>query len=133
VIHLSTSAERAGEASCCLLDEWQRLLEVPLTTEEISLALAKFRGLEAMGRQTCGQIAERWALLLSHGLPTDHIERSMERARQLDGTALQAAARRWLRQPRLSLVGPAAAIEAAQAAWGRHPLSTDPVLPATAG
>ncbi len=133
VIHLSTSAERAEEATSCLLDEWQRLLETPLTAEELGLALAKFRGLEAMGRQTCGQIAERWALLLGHGLPVDHLEHGLERARWLRATDLQAAACRWLQEPRLSLVGPSTAVTAATAAWRRHPLSAGPYPPGTAG
>jgi zinc protease len=133
VIHLSTSAERAAEATSCLLDEWQRLRETPLTAAELGLALAKFRGMEAMGRQTCGQIAERWALLVGHGLPIDHLEHSLERAHQLQASDLQAAARRWLREPRLSLVGPAAAVTAAAEAWRRHPLSAEPSPPATAG
>jgi predicted Zn-dependent peptidase len=132
VIHLSTSAERAAEATSCLLDEWQRLLETPLSDEELGLALAKFRGLEAMGRQTCGQIAERWALLLGHGLPIDHLAHCLESAHELQASDLQAAARRWLREPRLSLVGPSAAVTAAAAAWRRHPLSAGPYPPGPA-
>ena len=36
---------------------------------------------------------------------------------------LLAAARQWLPQPQLSLVGPAEAIRTAEQAWQRHPLS----------
>jgi hypothetical protein len=50
VFHLSSSAERAFEATSELLNEWQRLLEQPLSREELALAQAKFRGQEAMGR-----------------------------------------------------------------------------------
>ncbi|MFM7264527.1 MAG: M16 family metallopeptidase, partial [Cyanobium sp.] len=125
VMHLSTSADRAEEATACLLDEWQRLLETPLSEEERSLALAKVRGQEAMGRQTCGQIADRLALLLSHGLPLDHVERSLERAERLAGADLLAAAQHWLPRPCLSLVGPEAAVAAAERAWHQHPLSRD--------
>jgi predicted Zn-dependent peptidase len=117
VMHLSTSVERAGEATTCLLEEWQRLLEEPLDRESLALARAKFVGQDAMGRQTCGQIAERLALVLSHGLGADHVERCLERAPSLDGAELQRVARRWLGQPRLSLVGPAQALEAARRAW----------------
>ncbi|MCX5941902.1 MAG: pitrilysin family protein, partial [Cyanobacteria bacterium] len=52
VFHLSSSAERAFEATNELLNEWQRLLAQPLTGDELALARAKFRGQEAMGRQT---------------------------------------------------------------------------------
>ena len=125
VMHLSTSADRAEEATACLLDEWQRLLETPLAEEERLLALAKVRGQEAMGRQTCGQIADRLALLVSHGLPLDHVERTLARAERLAGDELLAAAQRWLRRPCLSLVGPEGAVAAAERAWRQHPLSRD--------
>ena len=122
VLHLSTSSDRAAEATTCLLDEWQRLHEELLTEEERELALAKLVGQEAMGRQTCSQIAERDALVLSHGLPGDHVERMLVQAPALDAEELRAAARRCLAPPCLSLVGPAAALDAASAAWERHPL-----------
>ncbi|QPN66155.1 pitrilysin family protein [Synechococcus sp. CBW1006] len=124
VFHLSTSADRAADACRSLLDEWQRLLEHPLDAEELELALAKFRGQDAMGRQTCGQIADRLALVLGHGLPTDYVDQALERAGQFDGAALQAAAQRCLRRPHLSLCGPTAALEGAAAVWTAHPLST---------
>jgi len=117
VMHLSTSADRAEEATACLLEEWQRLLEDPLDSAALELARAKYIGQDAMGRQTCAQIAERLALVLSHGLPSDHVERCLARAADLDGAALQQAARRWLPQASLSLVGPASALAPATAAW----------------
>jgi predicted Zn-dependent peptidase len=123
VLHLSTSAERAEEATSCLLDEWQRLGEELLSEEERQLALAKLVGQEAMGRQTCSQIAERDALVLSHGLPVDHVERMLAEAAVLDALALRSAARRRLGPPCLSLVGPAGALVAARDAWERHPLA----------
>jgi zinc protease len=123
VLHLSTSAERAGEACVCLLDEWMRVLSQPLSPGELELARAKHRGQEAMARQTCSQIADRRALLLSHGLPVDQFERDLARVGQLQAMDLLAAARQWLPQPQLSLVGPAEAIRTAEQAWQRHPLS----------
>jgi zinc protease len=123
VLHLSTSADRAEEACRCLLDEWRRVMEQPLSEDEWRLALAKHRGQDAMARQTCSQIAERQALLLSQGLATDHLERCLERAEHLTPQVLCEAARHWLRGPSLSLVGPAAAIAAATTAWQSHHLS----------
>ena len=52
------------------------------------------------------QIADRLALLVSHGLPLDHVERTLARAERLAGDELLAAAQRWLRRPCLSLVKP---------------------------
>ncbi len=123
VMHLSTSAERAAEATTCLLDEWQRLLEEPLDEGSRLLALAKYQGQDAMGRQTCSQIAERQALVLSHGLPADHVRQVMERAPGLGAEDLRAAARRWLQSSSLSLVGPAPALDQAHQAWLNHGLS----------
>ncbi|MFS6827658.1 M16 family metallopeptidase [Cyanobium sp. ATX-6F1] len=121
VFHLSSSAERAEEATTRLLDEWQRLLEVPLSLEELTLAQAKFRGQEALGRQTCSQIADRHALLLSHGLDWDYADGALVQSRELTPADLLAAAQRWLGAPALSLCGPAKALEAAAASWRRHP------------
>jgi zinc protease len=123
VVHLSTSAERAEEATTCLLEEWRAPLEEAISAEALALALAKYRGQDAMGRQTCSQLAERLALVLSHGLPADELELQLERAARLTPEDLLSAAGRWLRTPSLSLVGPAPALEAAGAAWSRHPLS----------
>lgn len=121
--HLSSSADRAGEATTALLAEWQRLLEQPLSAEELALAKAKYRGQDAMGRQTCGQIADRQALVLGHGLGRSYVQESLERAQQLDADTLLAAAQRRLAAPALSLCGPAGALVAAEQAWKRHPLS----------
>ena len=123
VMHLSSSIERAAEATACLLEEWQRLHDCPLGEDELALALAKLRGQDAMGRQTCAQIAERMALLLGQGLPSDQVERTLARAGQLTPADLQQAARRWLLRPSLSLVGPADALQQAEAIWNRHPLA----------
>jgi predicted Zn-dependent peptidase len=115
--HLSTSAERAAEATNCLLQEWRRLLEEPLSDGELALAKARFRGQDALGRQTCGQVADRQALLLGYGLGEDHVQACLDRAAQLDGQALQSAAQRWLAEPRLSLCGPGPALKAAERSW----------------
>lgn len=126
VMHLSTSADRAEEATDCLLQEWQRVAQQPLQEAELALALAKYRGQDAMGRQTCSQLAERLALVLSHGLPIDHVERCLQQAEQLSAEAIRQAAATWLTQPSLSLVGPAAALSAASKAWQAHPLGRQP-------
>lgn len=121
--HLSCSAERAAEATTALLDEWDRTLAQPLSEIELALAKAKYRGQDAMGRQTCGQIADRQALVLGHGLGWNYIAECLARAERLTGLELLQAARRSLAAPCLSLCGPGAALEAAERAWRDHPLS----------
>ena len=123
VFHLSSSSDRAAEACRELLNEWQRLLEQPISSEELELALAKFRGQEALGRQTSSQLADRHALVLGHGLPFDFADRCLQEAEQLSPQDLQEAARQLLSRPSLSLCGPRSALEAAEAVWNRHPLS----------
>ncbi|MFZ9463336.1 MAG: M16 family metallopeptidase, partial [Vulcanococcus sp.] len=123
VFHLSSSSERAGEATAELLQEWQRLLDEPLSQAELDLALAKFRGQEALGRQTCSQLADRLALVLGHGLPPDFADQCLEQAAQLTPADLQQAAQALLTRPSLSLCGPAEALQAGERVWNRHPLS----------
>ena len=123
VFHLSSSADRAEEACARLLEEWERLSTVPLTPSELSLARAKFRGQEAMGRQTCGQIADRQALLLAHGLPSDHADACLKAIDQLEADTLLRVANAHLRQPRLSLCGPQSALRKASRVWNKHELS----------
>ena len=123
VFHLSSSTDRAAEACRSLLDEWQRLLEQPISAEELQLAVAKFRGQEALGRQTSSQLADRLALVLGHGLPADFADRCLEQAEQLSPDDLLQAARALLRRPSLSLCGPQQALEAAERVWHSHPLS----------
>jgi len=122
VFHLSSSSDRAPQAAAALLAEWQRLLETPLTEEELQLAKAKFRGQEAMGRQTSSQLADRLALVLGHGLPEDFADRCLVEADQLGAGALQAVARELLARPHFSLCGPASALKVAERVWQRHPL-----------
>lgn len=123
VFHMASSAERARQATAELLSEWQRLLEEPLRDDELTLALAKFRGQEALGRQTCGQIADRYALVLGHGLEPGFVEHSLIAADQLRGSDLLATARRQLAAPHLTVCGPAEALAAAEQVWNQHPLS----------
>ena len=123
VWHLSTSADRAAQACTALLDEWQQLRQQALDHEALALAQAKYLGQEAFGRQTCGQVADRQALLLGFGLPQDFVEQCLQQARSFDAATLQAVAQRQLGTPCLSLCGPAAGLQAAEAAWNRHELS----------
>ena len=115
--HLSSSADRAREACDCLLEEWQRMLETPLDPSALALAKAKYIGQDAMGRQTCGQIADRQALVLGHGLGANYIEATLALAHQLTSDDLVGAAQRWLQQPALSVCGPGDAITGASDAW----------------
>ena len=123
VFHLSSSSERAEEATRELLNEWLRLLEEPISDAQLQLAKAKFKGQEALGRQTCSQVADRHALVLGHGLPFDFADRCLLEAEALTPNDLHQAAQALLQGPSLSLCGPQDAIEAATAVWTGHPLN----------
>ena len=123
VFHLSSSSERAEEATRELLNEWLRLLEEPISDAQLQLAKAKFTGQEALGRQTCSQVADRHALVLGHGLPFDFADRCLLEAEALTPNDLHQAAQALLQGPSLSLCGPQDAIEAATAVWTGHPLN----------
>ncbi len=123
VFHLSTSSDRAAQATRELLAEWQRLLDQAITADDLQLALAKFRGQEALGRQTSSQLADRHALVLGHGLPFNFADRCLEEAAELTTDHLLQAARELLTAPSLSLCGPRTAITQAEAVWQSHSLS----------
>ena len=123
MFHLSSGSDRAAEATAELIQEWQRLLQEPISQTELELALAKFRGQEALGRQTSSQLADRHALVLGHGLPFDFADRCLEEATVLTPADLQAAAQTLLAAPSLSLCGPASALQAAETVWQRQGFS----------
>lgn len=123
VFHLSTSSDRATEATEQLLKEWRRLLERTIHRDDLELALAKFRGQEALGRQTSSQIADRHALVLGHGLPFAFADQSLMEAADLTPEDLLDAAQLLLRAPSLSLCGPPSALKQAEAVWHRHGFS----------
>jgi predicted Zn-dependent peptidase len=123
VFHLSTSSDRAAEATEQLLVEWRRLLDAPIQRSDLELALAKFRGQEALGRQTSSQIADRHALVLGHGLPFNFADQSLMEAAELTPEHLLHAAQQLLAAPSLSLCGPASALSQAEAAWQRQGFS----------
>ena len=89
----------------------------------LALALAKFRGQEALGRQTCSQLADRLALMLGHGLPADFADRCLEEASQLTPAVLHDVAQQLLAKPSLSLCGPTEALNQGEAIWQQHQLS----------
>jgi predicted Zn-dependent peptidase len=92
-----------------------------LSAPELALAKAKYRGQDAMGRQTCGQIADRQAMVLGHGLGWSYADEALERAGSLDPDSLHVVARQLLSRPSLSLCGPPQALRAAGKVWWAHP------------
>ena len=115
--HLSTSPDRALEALDVLLTQWHQLLAVPLSAAELQLARAKLVGQELMSLQTSLQVAESMALLRGHQLELDFREQQQQRLAQLTAADCSIAARRWLTQPHLAVVGPPALEDALHQHW----------------
>ncbi len=127
--HLSTSADQAASALEALVEEWQRLLNEPITANQLELAKAKLRGQEAMGRQTGAQRVERHAFCLGYGLPTNFHAQAMEQLDSISSDGLQHVAQRWLQQPCLSGSGPASSLRRVEQLWDQR-LRTSPSLAA---
>ena len=123
--HMSSGTERAGEAVSALWEEWQRLLDQPLTGKELGLAKAKLAGQEAMGQMTTAQVSDRIALLAGHGLSHRYPEQTLDTVERLTGKDCLAAARRHLSDPRLAAVGPGTAERSVRQHWNRDRSAMD--------
>jgi len=120
LLHASSSADRAELALTLLLDSWRELSERELTTAEMDLARAKYRGQMAHASQTASQRADRSAQLHGLGLADDHDQRCLGRVETLTPKHLREAAERWLKQPRLSLCGPPSTLSRLESLWERR-------------
>lgn len=118
VFHASTSEEKAEISLKLLLESWQDMSKVKLSSEEMALAKAKFRGSLAHSTQTTGQRAERRAQLRALGLADDQDLRDLEAIDSLKSQDLQQAACTHLNSPLLSLCGPQKTIESLGHLWG---------------
>ena len=124
VLHASSSADRAELALTLLLDSWDELSDRDLTSDELELARAKYRGQVAHASQTASQRAERSAQLQGLGLPDDHDQQCLNKLEALTPADLRQAARRWLNQPELSLCGPGSILKRLESLWQRRQSAT---------
>ena len=115
--HLSCGIDRATEALNAFLGEWRRLIEQPISAAELNLAVAKIKGQEALSCETLSQRADRLAALLSYGLPKNHSELCLKKLPDISPAELQQAAKRLLQNPKLSVCGPAAALNDLKHQW----------------
>ena len=124
VMHAATGVERARLSLELLMRSWDELLDTVIAQSDLDLAKAKVKGQWAHASQTTGQRAERRAQLCALGLPEDHDRRCLEQLDGLSGSALQAVAQTHLRQPILSLCGPASSLSMLQSVWDDGPLAS---------
>ena len=111
-VYLGTAPDNTAIAKAGLQEECDRLREVLLTPEELQTAKNKLLGQYALGKQTSSQIAQvlGWYEIL--GLGIDFDSQFQQNIAAITAEQIQAAAQHYLTQPYVSLVGPAAFVDA---------------------
>ena len=115
VAYIGTAPQNLPVALAGLQSEIARLTTTPLTAEELQISKNKILGQYALGKQTNGQIAQTfgWYEVLGLGMEFDQEFQRAIAAVTLED--VQAAAQRWLVEQSVSILGPAAAVEALKA------------------
>lgn len=114
-VYLGTAPGNTALALDSLQAEMDRLWAAPLPEEELAVAKSKLLGQYALGKQTSAQIAHLlgWYETLGLGLGFDQAFQAA--VASVTPEMAHAAACRYLRQPWISLVGPAGAVESLRA------------------
>ncbi len=115
VAYIGTAPQNLPVALAGLQSEIARLTTTPLTAEELQISKNKILGQYALGKQTNGQIAQTfgWYEVLGLGMEFDQDFQQAIAAVTLED--VQAAAQRWLVEQSVSILGPAAAVDALKA------------------
>ncbi|WP_414404676.1 M16 family metallopeptidase [Synechococcus sp. OH30] len=110
VAYLGTAAENTPVALERLQAEIQRLHDTLLSSEEVEMAQRKLLGQYALSKQTNAQVAQLagWYEILGLGMEFD--QQYLQRVRQLTPAHLQQAAKTYLVNPAIALVGPEEAL-----------------------
>jgi len=110
VAYLGTAAENTPVALERLQAEIRRLHDTLLSGEEVEMAQRKLLGQYALSKQTNAQVAQLagWYEILGLGMEFD--QQYLQRVRQLTPAHLHQAAKTYLLNPAIALVGPEAAL-----------------------
>ncbi|MFS8904269.1 M16 family metallopeptidase [Synechococcus sp. H60.4] len=110
VAYLGTAAENTPVALERLQAEIQRLHDTLLSSEEVGMAQRKLLGQYALSKQTNAQVAQLagWYEILGLGMEFD--QQYLQSVRQLTPAHLQQAAKTYLVNPAIALVGPEEAL-----------------------
>ncbi len=108
--YLGTAAENTPVVLERLQAEIQRLHDTLLSSEEVGMAQRKLLGQYALSKQTNAQVAQLagWYEILGLGMEFD--QQYLQRVRQLTPAHLQQAAKTYLVNPAIALVGPEEAL-----------------------
>lgn len=110
ITYMGTAPQNTQLALEGLRSEVERLLDVPLTPEELQTAKNKLLGQYALGKQTNAQIAQLYGWYEMLGLGIEFDRGFVEAITAVTAESAQASARRYLSQPYISLVGPESAV-----------------------
>lgn len=111
VVYMGTAPENTAIALEGLKAEVDRLRTHPFSPETLQAAKDKILGQHALGKQTNAQIAQTFGWYETLGLGIDFDAQFQAQVRAVTLEAIQAAADRYLVEPYLSLVGPAAVVK----------------------
>jgi predicted Zn-dependent peptidase len=111
VIYMGTAPQNTAIAIDGLRTEAERLCDTELTSEELQAAKNKLLGQYALGKQTNAEMAQLfgWYETLDLGIEFD--ERFQNEISMITPKIVLEVANQYLKQPYLSLVGPAAVLE----------------------
>ncbi len=106
VVYIGTAPDNTAIALAGLRSEIQRLVEQPLSEEEIETAKNKILGQYALGKQTNSQIAQVYGWYETIGVGIDFDQKFIRDTSLVTVEDVLAAANSYLREPYLSMVGP---------------------------
>jgi zinc protease len=112
VAYIGTAPQNLPVALAGLQAEVARLTTTPLTPQELQVCKNKILGQYALGKQTNGQIAQTYGWYEVLGLGMEFDEAFQEAIAAVTLQQVQAAAQRCLVSQSVSILGPAAAVEA---------------------
>lgn len=111
VAYMGTAPANTAIALSGLKTEVDRLCETALSEEELQVAKNKLLGQYALGKQTNSQIAQIFGWYETLNLGVEFDTRFQEEVAAVTAEVAQAAARRYLSTPYISLLGPAAVVD----------------------
>ncbi|WP_017324395.1 pitrilysin family protein [Synechococcus sp. PCC 7336] len=112
IAYLGTAPANAVEAVQGLRDEFDRLVQQPLTADELAIAKRKLLGQYALSKQTNSQLAQLLGWYETLGLGVAYDRHYPEAIAAVDADRLQRVVARYLTQPVLSVAGPAVPVTA---------------------
>ncbi len=117
IMHASTTEEKAILTLKLLNECWEKVIYNEITLEELELLKIKYKGQMAHSLQSISQRAEHKAHLLGLGLSMDHDKNILLRLKNISRKEIQNAAKKYLREPSLSVCSNRAVIKKITKYW----------------